>query len=485
MAVVGTATVEIHATLDAVREEIQRGFDAAMAGLNTNIKIDVDTTAAQAKLDELKAKADGIGPASINVNADTAGADAKLIATKAIADRVSEKRTIKPEADTKDATDALVDLGFVLDKLGLQASAFGTGTQLKIGAIAGAIPAVGAAIGSAFAALPALLGGIAAGAGAVMVGFSGVGTVIKGMNPEATAAQLKAMNAELAQMSPEAADVAKQFGAFVNGPLADLKRTIQSNLLGQLDGDMQSLASSTLPILNTGMGQIASTVGVGLHDAIQQVIHQGPELTQMFGGMNTLLQGLTQTAIPSFIGSFISMGAAAAPAMGQVTNGLDSIFTGFQQVIAQQINMGTFTQAVAGLGPVLQGIGDVFNQLIGMVITLGANLSGGLGQALSDISKLLVPLTPILSSVGSVFLQIIDVIAQQLLPVVTNMTPAFENFVNALGQLLIPILQAVGPAVGQLIQGFLQVLTALEPLYGPTSLTAQAMQALGQIFQDV
>lgn len=512
MAIIGTATVEIHATLDAVRDEIKKGLDEALANINGNIKLTVDNAEANVKLDDTKKKVDGLDGSeptikpnvddteanaklfaiktkvdefgnktwTIKLKADTAEADAKLAASKAMADK-----GLNLKADASEAVREFDKVGFALSGLGFSVNIWGSAVFDKFALIGGAAAAAGGAIGSAFAAVPALLGGMAASALAVKEGFSGVGSVIQGMAPDATKAQVQAMVKELAEMGPAAQGTAIQLGAMVNGPLTDLKKNIQDNLLGSLNGDFTELGTTTVPILDTAMQGVATSMGTGLHTAIQNLIAQGPQLTSMFGGIQSFAKTLGTQTIPTVSSMFVNMGAAAGPAMDQVGSGFQSIFAGMNSIVSNAIFTGQFTQAVAALGPVFQGLGNVINPLLGGIIQLGAALGGPLGNALTAIGKLIGPLIPILSSLGQQVLGVITVLANSLTPILQSLTPLLEEFFSKLGEAAMDDFKALAPLIQTLATAFLQILNAIEPLLGPFSTTFQLFDALGKIVQSL
>jgi phage-related protein len=450
VAVVGTATVQVEANLDGVRDDIKRQLDEALTALNDSlkvkIKVELDTTGLSTRLDEVARDR------TVKVEADTAVANAKLEATKLKAEEAARNRTAKIDVDKKDAEDGLVDLGFILDKLGLEATAFGNATTAKFGLIAVGVESAVAAIGEAFASLPALIGGAVVGIGTIALGFDGIKAAAQSIAPE----------------------------------FDNLRESIANTFERGLTPVFQNIASVLFPTLKSGLNDVASAL-VGVARNFADALTSASGLANIRTLIDNTKAGLDAfgPVIRTVMDTFLQMAAVGSSVFVPMAKMLQDVTSQFQQMIQASIQTGTFQKALDGLVGVLGALGNGINKLLGFAIQLGASLGGPLADALNAIFDLIDPLTPLAESLGKVLLDIVKTIAQTLLPVLSSMTPAFETLVNSLGQLLIPIIKTLGPPLAQLVNGFLQLLTALEPLYGPTSLTATAMQGLGTVMEGI
>jgi phage-related protein len=450
MAIVGTATVQVEADLENVREDIKRQLDEALASLQDSlkvkIKVELDTAGLSARLDELA------HDRTVNVKADTGTADVKLEATKLKAEEAAKNRTAKIDVDKDEAEQGLIDFGYVLDKLGLQADAFGNTTTAKFGLIAVGIESAVAAVGEAFVAIPALIGGLVTAIGPVLLGLDGIKAAAQSIAPEFDA----------------------------------LKQSVSATFQQGLTPIFQNLATVLFPAVKSGLNDVAESL-VGVARNFADALTSASGLANIKTLIDNTKAGLDAfgPVIRTVTDTFLQMAAVGSQVFVPLANMLQQVTTNFQQMIQASINTGVFQQALNGLVGVLGALGDGINKLLGFAIDLGASLGGPLADALNAIFALIEPLTPLAESLGKVLLDIVKTIAQTLLPVLSGMTPAFENLTSSLGDLLIPIIESLGPPLGQLVNGFVQLLTALEPLYGPTSLTATAMQGLGTIMEGI
>jgi phage-related protein len=450
VAVVGTATVQVEANLDGVREDIKRQLDEALAALNDSlkvkIKVELDTTGLTTRLDAVARDR------TVKVSAETGVADAKLEATKLKAEEAARNRTAKIDVDKKEAEEGLIDLGFVLDKLGLQADAFGNMTTAKIGLIAAGVEAAVAAVGEAFAVLPALAGGATVAIGTIALGIDGIKAAAQSIAPE----------------------------------FDNLRQSISNTFERGLTPVFDNLATVLFPALKSGLNDVAQSL-VGVAQNFTDALTSAAGLANLKTLIDNTKAGLDAfgPVIRTIMDTFLQMAAVGSQAFVPLSKMLGDVTAEFQTMMQTLIGNGTFQKALDGLVQVLGALGHGINELLNFAIQLGASLGGPLADALNAIFALIQPLTPLAESLGKVLLNLVTTIAQTLLPVLQQMTPAFENLVNTFGQLLIPIIQSLAQPLSQLVTGFMQLATALEPLYGPTSLTATAMQGLGTVMEGI
>lgn len=146
-------------------------------------------------------------------------------------------------------------LKFLTSPIGLNSLALGAAALPAVAT--GVTNIVGAVqqLAQAGLALPGIFAGGAASIGTAVVGFKGMGDAVKALNEAAKSGDMTKANEALKDMDPAAQAVAKTVSGLVQGPLTDLKKTVQSKMFAGFDKDLQSAADKSLPRLTAGMAK--------------------------------------------------------------------------------------------------------------------------------------------------------------------------------------------------------------------------------------
>lgn len=236
----------------------QQKLDADLKGVEGEIPLTADATEFDSEVKAAKKRAEA-DPVEIDVDADTKGASVKVKAFKERAE--ADDIEIPVDVDTKSATAKIKaflrrqeqEIGKSTKRIGNQlnksANELQNITQFVVppvvisslfalsGAVsalaAGAVAAVGPVVqlGAGLASLPAIGAAAAAGIGSIKFALAGVSDALGGLNEEID-------EEKLAALTPEAQKFVRSLDA-LKGPLIDVQRLVQANLLPSFDNAIQ------------------------------------------------------------------------------------------------------------------------------------------------------------------------------------------------------------------------------------------------------
>lgn len=208
-----------------------------------------------------------------------------------------------------------------------------------------------------------LLGSVAIAAGTAKIGFEGFGDAINAANPEELAAALE-------RLSPSAQESALAVRGLKDA-WGQLQQTVQENLFANLSGEISKLSTTLIPVLESGLGQMATSLN-GLADSVLKYVNSRAGLEQI----NTALEGsvgifdrLRGAAVP-FLDGFLRLYNALIPAGERLADRITDIAERFQ----------SWTQA--------EGFGERINDMMlraEKTAGLLFDVLGNLGGAISNI----------------------------------------------------------------------------------------------------
>jgi len=346
---------------------------AEIADLKASINLGVDETDTQEKLATLQAELSVLEAEhpDIRIGVDTGAAEAKL-------------GGLVVEASAADA--ALAGVGgdgaatTGLDGVAASAAEASAAIPPMTGALvvlgAALLPIGGLALG-AFSALPALIAGASTGLGALVLGFSGIPTALiaanAAQNPDATTAQIAAATRALAGLTP----AGKSFVEFVTGQLFPvfygLKEKVQAAFLPLIQtglSDLLPFFRDLSPIIiqaAAGIGQTFDELAkfMGSKTGLSEIM----QIFKLGNGFMSAMGGNFVTIFEAFTGA----GAQAGPIVKALSNGITSMVNAFAKWVS----------------------GGGFEKFMTWLKDNGPSLVKDLEDVVKAAGKLLVVLTPV------------------------------------------------------------------------------------------
>ena len=293
----------------------------------------------------------------------------------------------------------------------------------------------------------------------------------------------------MAKLSPSAQEFV--LAAKALGPAwSEVRKAVQESLFDDLGAELTETANATMPLLRDGMSGVAAELNNMAIGALQFFRSaEGMELLNAsFASGRDLLAGLRQGTGELTTG-FVDFVSTAQPHMEQMGRSIAAIGEGIGRAFTRAAESGALdelfvgaNQALASLGPLLDGVLTAFIEMGRQVLPAIAPLFETLGQVLADIAPSLGELgavftnslTAILPSLGKlitaladglqpvlpVLVQLIQTLATALAPLV----PVFAQITVTIGETLINTIQALQPALVPLATAFSDILAAVAPL---------------------
>jgi phage-related protein len=372
-----------------------------------------------------------------------------------------------------------------------------------ITAIGGAFVELAAAASQAVGALalaPAVIAAVATPAAVVAIGVHGIADAFKAINTGDATKIAQAM----AELAPSAQNLVTQVHAL--GPAwTALRLDVQQALFVGVGTAVTNLAGVALPILHTGLTQVAAAMNGGLLATMSALQGQGAAFTTTFANIAASIRVAAAAAAP-LVQAFATLGAVGSqflPALAQGFVNVAAAFNGWVQHMAASGQLVVIIQnaltvlhqlvdlaanaasVVAGVFTVAIPYGnillDVLIRVTGSLATFVHSADGqaGLGAFFSGITVALGTLLPAL-----------DVLVQAI---VTAVLPAIGQFAAILapiaGQLLVQlasVLVQVGgilPSVASVMGALVNATAPLIPVIGAivTTLLPPLVAVLGQL----
>ena len=526
MAIVAHAYLKVMPSLQGLGVEIRRQVkqnerDAPHLGLTAELRTEL-------LKEQLRIAAREGDKTAIRLLAELEAAEAETKGERLRRD-LSKKITIKVVLDkTGSAVKGLSDLDDGVTKLGANLArttgVLGAHT-LKYAALAGA--ATGAAnevLGLGAAAITAsgsLLTLPAAGLTAaailatVKVGLSGFSDALKESDP-AKFAQ------DLATLAPAASETAVQIRSLAPA-LDGLKLDVQQRLFAGLSGEVASLGQRYLPVLRTGLADIAGALNTTAHGlaAFLDQASVSSDLAAIFTNARQAVANLGQAFGPllSILRDVATVGSSFLPAM---TAGIGALALKWAEFIGQARQSGQLAGWMqAGIAAAKQ-FGDLLGNLVSIVASVFRAIAGSgtgtltvlvaitdqiaafaksapgilaLQQVFGGLSAVAAGLSPLFDALGQVLVsQIAPAVAKlgpqlgasiaslaggfaPLAGILVALAPLLSTAAQVTAAVLVPALRAVQPVVSALVGPVQQVLQLLGSQL-TASITGQLAPAL-------
>lgn len=339
------------------------------------------------------------------------------------------------------------------------------GLAAAAGSAAGAVVPLVTTVIALGAALPAVVaGGLAAGA-ALKVGFSGFAEALAG-DEEA-----------LERLAPAARDVVDT--------LEDLRPawdgvvgSVQQGLFAGIAGELEGLAATWLPLLESGLTKVAggwNVMAVAAAGAAQQesVLQGFQDVTDdTAAGLSAAAKGLRP-----FLSGIGSMLSAFSPLLVQLGDGAADVAGRFGEWAAHMAETGQFQEMIETALDTLSTLGGIVGNVASAISTLfsSATINGGgfLGvvedltgqvdtflksaEGQDALNSLFSNLGAIGEALGPVLPPLIGLLANGLAPIIgdiaTNLAPSLALVATELGDALsridiVPLVQTLGELLG-------------------------------------
>ncbi|MBP2479098.1 phage-related protein [Crossiella equi] len=316
--------------------------------------------------------------------------------------------------------------------------------------------------------------------------FAGLGTSVRALGGQ----YLPILRTELTGVAAELNTGARQVSGFMQRweTAADVTlilgnaRTAIGNLTGAVAPllsaftDVAAVGSTFLPQLTSG--------AIGAAQSFSEFISTARESGQLAGWISAALDVLRQLGallgnVFSIVTSVFSAASASGGNMltvlvgitGQVAEFLESA----QGITALQQIFGGLATVAAGLGPIVEAIGQALvTSLAPAVAQIGPMLGEALrslAPAIAPLGQMLAALAPLLAVAAQAFVSMLVPAVAALAPVVQALAPALSEVVGLLGG-------ALGAAITQLAPVIAALAAVLAPLL--SQLGGLMVQAIGE-----
>lgn len=344
--------------------------------------------------------------------------------------------------------------------------------MFALGGANSAIQVIGGTVGALTQLAPAALllpGALLAGAAAMgtfKIATAGVGDALKA----GLSGDMKKFAEATKDMAPAMQDAMKSVVAF-KPQIDDLKKTVQGNFWKQFSGDIKGLGDSYLPIMKTGLGDIATQMGT-----VVKGVTQAAQTPFLKGAVASILQstagffrevGSGAGDVATGIVGIGKVGATYLPRLGEGIGGvakkfgdwvkstegqnkirawIDRALDGFKDLFGIVRNVGSI------LGSVFSGLGGVVESPLARI----EELTGKVADFLKSVKgqDALRALGEVLQTVGEQVGRILDAGLDEIGPTLVALAPPAKEIAKTLGDLLVNAIRTLGP----LIRGVANVL---------------------------
>lgn len=406
----------------------------------------------------------------------------------------------------------------IIGKGGLILSVAVPGAPAAIAAVTTLAGAVGQLVGVS-GLLPGVLGSAAASLAVVKIGTIGVSDAFKALSGD----DAEKLNEALKKLAPNARSFVLAIDAL--RPAFDaLRLDVQQNLFQGLGESLTQLATVALPILRTGLSQIAtslSSLGGTLLTSFQTpaalaalqsilantrdaLINLQPAIAPVVAAFSTLasvgssfLPGLSksiadvaerfnnfvqQAAVSGALQDFIQGGIDAVKSLGATIGNVVEIFSGLARAGA-----GAGVGLFAGLEQITQALADFVNSAEGQDIlgTILTNVAAGaklIGQTIGPLLPALLQFATAFQSVTAAITPLLPVLGVALAGVIRSLAPVLASLAGPLAQVaaaVAPLITTLGTALSGIVTSLAPVISLLaDGLAGVLVIVAGAVTQL-------
>ena len=248
--------------------------------------------------------------------------------------------------------------------------------------------------------------------------------------------------------------------------------------------DMAKSAGSSVKNVFSGLGKGIATIFNGIGSAVSSV----------FQGIARAISMLNPAGVASFAVSLAAV-TAALVALSAVQGIVLPFLQGLAQIFVQLVGgvLQGFASALATLAPVMTTVASALSMLSPLVVAFGTAFSmvatavgGAIAQIVPAISngvaQIITALTPVVQIISTTFVQVVTVISQAIAQIIQAIAP----FIPAITTMFTTITTVVANAITQIIQALApfipavtQMVTALAPVL------SQIVQAFSNLVNQI
>ena len=251
--------------------------------------------------------------------------------------------------------------------------------------------------------------------------------------------------------------------------------------------DMAKSAGSSVKNVFSGLGKGIATIFNGVGSAVSSV----------FQGIARAISMLNPAGVASFAVSLAAV-TAALVALSAVQGMVLPFLQGLAQIFVQLVGgvLQGFASALVTLAPVMTTVASALSMLSPLVVAFGTAFSmvatavGGAIAAIvpaisSGVAQIITALTPVVQIISTTFVQVVTVISQAIaqiiqaiapfIPSITTMfstvTTVIANAITQIIQALAPFIPAVtemvtalAPVLSQIVQAFSNLVSQISPI---------------------
>ncbi|MFD8494272.1 hypothetical protein [Amycolatopsis sp. NPDC059657] len=366
--------------------------------------------------------------------------------------------------------------------------------------VLGGLGSAAATASGALLVLPAAGLAAAAAIGTLKLGVAGFSKALKAEDP--------AKYAEAIKDFPPAMAAAANAVRALRPELTGLRQEVQQRLFAGLASEITGLAGIYVPLLQDGLGQIATGLNKGalgfaafaregrtVSDVRSILDSSAVSLTTLSAGVQPFLQGLRDIAavgaefLPGFATGLAS-GAqkfadfiAAARESGQLREWLSGGLAAVKDLFTVMGNLAkvvgaVFAAANASGGGLLSTLVEITGQMVTFVQS--AEGAGALRQIFGGLHAIVTGLLPVLAAIGQAIVTSVAPAIAQLGPMIGAAFTALAPAIASLGQIFAALAPVLGTAAQALVTILVPALTALAPIVAALApVVAQVAAAFG------
>lgn len=295
------------------------------------------------------------------------------------------------------------------------------------------------------------------------------------------------------------ASLMKLKGVKIPNPLSNFKPTLPKfpNPFTGL-ADMAKSAGSAVKNVFSGLGKGIATIFNGVGSAISSV----------FQGIARAVSMLNPAGVAAFAAGLAAV-TAALVALSAVQGMVLPFLQGLSQIFVQLVGgvLQGFASALVTLAPVMTTLASALSMLSPLVIAFGTAFSmvatavgGAIAQIVPAISsfvaQIVTALTPIVQIISTTFVQVVTVISQAIVqiiqaiaPFVPAITTMFTSVTTVVANAIVQIIQALAPfipAVTEMVTALAPVLSQIVQAFSNlVSQISPIIESIGNLFKSL
>lgn len=431
---------ELRSGITAARAELER-----LSALEVTPEVQLEIGKAQANIIRMDAELAALGNKRIKLQVDIDNERAVASFGSSVSKMFAgaRKDVANFGADVRNTSSAVEGVGTLLSSLAkpvfFASLASGAGS-----AVAAVVPLLGT-----IGLLPAVAF-VAAGAfAAVKIGTAGMGDAFKAV----ASGDAKALAEAMAKLSPNAQEVVRSYQQ-LKPALDDLKLGVQDSLFQNLGATISAVATQYVPILGTGLGNIAlglNDVALGLASTLQQA-ETADDLGVVFENTSQFISNAS-SALGNFLGFLLRVAAIASgflPQMGTSVAGIAEQLRDWSVSAEGTAKLsGWIANGVAAFTDLYYILVNVGQIIVGIFKPLTADGQGALGvvRELAAATANWVQSAEGQQTIAAVW-QLLSVVGGQLVTILKTVGPILGSLVTWFAQLPAPVQAVIGSFIG-------------------------------------